>query len=75
MRKFFRWLKWLKNGKPYLSYKGFNCNLCGAWVEEPFKVPEYKSVGEWWDTWGICKKCIEEGKKFKGGQNEKRKNR
>lgn len=64
MKHFFRWLKWLKNGKPYLSYKGFNCGCCGAWESEPFKIPEYKSCGKWWDTWGLCKKCIEESEKI-----------
>jgi len=71
VKQFFRWLKWLKNGKPYLSYKGFNCGLCGAWTGEPFKVPEYKSEGKWWDTWGVCKKCIEEGEKYKEEKNGK----
>jgi len=58
IKKFFRWLKWLRNSKPYLSYEGFHCGCCGAWEGIPFKVSEYKSAGQWGDTWGVCKKCI-----------------
>jgi hypothetical protein len=64
IKHFFRWLKWLKNDKPYLSYPGFHCGLCGAWEAEPFKIPEHQSLGKWWDTWGVCKKCIEESEKI-----------
>lgn len=58
IQRFFRWLKWRRQGKPYISYKGFHCSLCGAWKEKPFTVPEYISEGKWMDTWGICDKCI-----------------
>ena len=54
------WLKkklWEIKGKPMISYSGFNCGLCGAWVAKPFQIPTYQTDGEWWDTWGMCDKC------------------
>jgi hypothetical protein len=59
--RFFRWLKWLKDGKPRTDYPGFHCGLCGAWTEQEFSVPEYLSNGEWWDTWKVCPEgCFDE---------------
>lgn len=52
--KFVAYRRWIKKGKPMLKYSGFNCGLCGAWHSIPFEVPEYKSAGQWWDTWGMC---------------------
>ena len=57
MKKFFAWLKWRVNGCPSISYMGYNCGCCGAWVKESFKVPTYKSLGKWCDTWGLCPIC------------------
>ena len=54
---FFRWVKWLKYKKPYINYTGYHCGCCGNWVNEKFKVPTYKSCGEWGDTWGLCPIC------------------
>jgi len=48
---------WKLKGSKFVSYDGFHCGLCGRWVNKSFKIPEYMSIGEWWDTWGICKEC------------------
>ena len=67
-----RWLKWIIKGKPVLQYSGFNCGCCGKWVNRPFSVREYRSMGRWWDTWGLCDECCgqKEGKIIKktGGE-------
>jgi len=42
-----------------IYYEGFHCGICGRWTFQPFELPEYKSDGEWWDTWGVCEKCRE----------------
>ena len=55
--RFIRWLKWLIRKKPCYTYTGYYCGLCGTWVDYEFQVAEYKSLGEWWDTWGICPIC------------------
>jgi len=55
--KLIAWLKWLIEKRPYITYKGYNCGLCGKWVNKEFSIPEYKSCGRWWDTWGICINC------------------
>lgn len=55
--RFVKWIKWIKKGKPYKEYPGFHCGCCGKWTEEKFKIPEYKSNGEWFDTWGLCNNC------------------
>jgi len=47
-------IKWLLKGKPYISYKGFTCGICGRWRDMPLKIPAYKSLGQWRDTWGLC---------------------
>jgi len=52
-----RWLKWRLKGKPMIHYSGFHCSCCGKWVDKCFSIPEYQSVDEWWDTWGICEEC------------------
>ena len=57
MRKLFRYLIWFIKGKPMIKYVGFHCGLCGKWVDKPFEIPDYQSLGEWEDTWGICNKC------------------
>lgn len=54
---FFAWLKWVLKGKPMVHYNGFHCGVCGKWVNDPFEIPEYRSVGGWWDTWGLCEEC------------------
>lgn len=54
VRRFFRWLKWLWNGKPVITYPGHCCGCCGTWMWEEFTIPTYKSGGEWWNTWGLC---------------------
>lgn len=53
------WLKitWELRGKPTFKYKGYNCGICGAWINKEFEVPDYASVGEWGDTWDVCDKC------------------
>ena len=53
----FYWFRWVCKGKPMVKYSGFNCGLCGRWCDAPFEIPEYKSAGSWWDTWGMCKDC------------------
>lgn len=53
----FKWLKWIIKGRLIIYYLGFNCGCCGKWVKEPFSIPEYRSSGEWWDTWGLCNEC------------------
>lgn len=67
IHQFFKWLKWRRQGKPCVSYEGYHCGLCGAWVGKPFTVPEYKSAGKQGDAWGICDKCIDE---FTWGKSE-----
>ena len=49
------WLKWLLSGRPYIEYPGYHCGCCGKWVDDPFSMPTYKSIGSW-DTWGLCPK-------------------
>ena len=61
IRQFFRWLRWLRNGKPIITYQGHHCGCCGAWTDEEFTVLAHKSCGEWGDTWGLCPQCVEEG--------------
>lgn len=60
IRRFFRWLKWLRDGKPVLTYPGYRCGGCGAWVDEEYTVPTYKSHGAWADYWDYCPKCTGE---------------
>ena len=43
-----------------IEYDGYHCGGCGHWVGEKFEVPEYESLGEWWDTWGLCSRCAGE---------------
>ena len=57
MKQLFKWLKWKLKGCPNISYTGYNCGLCGKWVNESFNIPTYKGDGSWWDTWGICREC------------------
>lgn len=57
IKKFFSYLKWLRQGKPIITYGGFNCGCCGEWIYEKYTIPTYKSCGRWWDTWGLCDKC------------------
>lgn len=56
--EWYRYWQWEKEGKPMIEYNGYNCGLCGKWVDEPFEIPKYKSDGKWWDTWGICPNCL-----------------
>ena len=51
---FFRKIRWILQGKQQVHYSGFNCGCCGKWWNISFKIPEYRSAGEWWDTWGLC---------------------
>ena len=48
------YLGWLLMHKPVIHYEGYHCGCCGRWHDIPFDVPEYKTCGEWWDTWGMC---------------------
>ena len=57
IKLFFRWLNWVLAGFPVARYKGYNCGCCGAWVDEDFCIPIYKSAGKEHDTWGLCTKC------------------
>ena len=57
-----RRIKWFFNGKPMIKYPGYNCGCCGSWNSEPFEIPEWYSDGKWWDTWGLCQKCIDDAK-------------
>ena len=53
----FEWYQkrqWIKEGCPMIKYDGFHCGLCGKWVNKSFEIPKYKSLGKFWDTWGIC---------------------
>lgn len=50
-------IAWVLKGKPMIKYRGYNCGCCGAWVEEEFEIPTYKSIGSDLDTWGLCDKC------------------
>ena len=54
IKSFFARLKWISAGRPMIKYSGFNCGCCGKGWKIPFKVEEYESGGEWWDTWGLC---------------------
>jgi len=57
MKKLYRYLIWIKKGKPMINYNGFHCGCCGKYVKEKFSVPTYKSCGKWWDTWCLCEEC------------------
>ena len=63
MKKFLKWLKWKRQGKPSVVYSGFNCGCCGKWVIKKFSIPTYKSIDEWWDAWGVCDECAKGGEK------------
>lgn len=60
IKQFFRWLRWLWDGKPVVTYPGYHCGCCGAWTWEKFSILTYKSYGEWWDMWGLCRDECEE---------------
>lgn len=60
LRELIEYIKWLRDGKPVITYPGFHCGVCGRWEGEEFSIPRYKSNGKWWDTWGLCKQCIQE---------------
>jgi len=49
-------LKWLARGCPLIYYKGYACGCCGSYWSRPFVIPDFQSVDEWWDTWGLCPK-------------------
>jgi len=49
-----RYLIWVIKRKKMIHYEGFHCGCCGKWNSIPFDIPEYKSSGDWWDTWGLC---------------------
>jgi hypothetical protein len=51
-----KYLLWLLKGKPMVHYTGFNCGCCGAWYDKEYDIPEYKSFGFQFDTWGLCPK-------------------
>lgn len=65
----FRKLKWILNGKPTITLPGFHCGRCGRYVEESFKIPNYRNKENiivntdeeyqdyWYHTWGLCDKC------------------
>ena len=55
-----KYITWVFQGSLQLSYDGYHCGCCGSWTDEKFTVPKYKSAGRWWDTWGLCKVCIDE---------------
>jgi hypothetical protein len=55
IRKFLKFTKWLLNKKPFVTYEGFHCGICGKWIEKQITIPKYKSNGFWFDTWGLCK--------------------
>jgi len=57
MRRLWRYFRWWLQGRPMIHYYGYNCGLCGKWVDHPFQVPEWDSAGRWWDTWGMCGRC------------------
>jgi hypothetical protein len=67
MKKFFSWIKWKLKGKPTISYTGYNCGLCGKWVDKSFSVPTYKSLGSWWDTWSVCEECLNKSEEVNNG--------
>jgi hypothetical protein len=58
IKYFFKWLKWKLEGSQMLSFPGKHCGCCGAWLNEPYTIPAYKSAAAdgWWDSWGLCKK-------------------
>jgi len=60
IKYFFRWIKWLIDKKPNITYPGYHCGCCGRWEEKEFSLPKYQSHGKWSDTWawGLCEKCI-----------------
>lgn len=62
-----KWLKWRRDGKPMIEHPGFHCGICGNWVNQPFKIRDYQSLGDWVDRVGLCNKH-----KSIGGQHGKR---
>lgn len=67
IKYFCKKLWWKLFRKDYVYYDGYNCGLCGKWVNEKFQLPSYDSAGEWWDTWGMCEECAEAGRRFAEG--------
>jgi hypothetical protein len=51
-----KFIIWFFRGRKMIHYSGYNCGCCGTWVKDPFSIPEYKSISERDDTWGICKR-------------------
>ena len=56
IKRVFRIIKWLWRGCEMLRYEGFMCGACGKGWKETFYVPTFYSLGEWWDTVGLCPK-------------------
>ena len=54
---YFRYIKWVLNGKQYVTYQGGNCGCCGQWVKKEIKLRKYESNGKWADTWTLCDTC------------------
>lgn len=48
------YISWFLRGKPMIKYKGFTCGCCGKGWKIPFEIRDYKTCGEWGDTWGLC---------------------
>jgi len=68
-----KFLKWLIEGRPHVTYEGYHCGCCGSWEDEEFSIPTYKSYGKWADTWGLCSKCREPEKEEIKNEKSKRK--
>ena len=58
---YFRYIRWVLKGKPYVEYEGGHCGCCGKWVPEKIKLRDYESNGKWADTWTLCKQCANDG--------------
>ena len=47
-------LKWLRAGRPYITYTKAKCVICGRWIEETYRIPAYKSHGAKYDMRTVC---------------------
>ena len=57
MKRLFKWILWILQLCPYVEYEGEHCGICGNWYNKKVRIPRYKSIDQWHDTWGICNKC------------------
>lgn len=72
IRRLIKIIKWMWNGCHFIYYEHYMCGACGRGWHVPFFVPMFDSLGEWWDTVGVCPEGTGCPEYRFGGLNEKR---